>query len=211
MRALFSISLAASLVTSSATSVRAQQPAPPPTYAPQATYAPPPQQPPPYGQPAPYGAPPPAYEQRGAEPPPAFLPYTEGQPIPPGYRLVRKRNNATGIIGLALFGLAYGTTYYVGAIASAVETRSEDKKAPLLFVPLAGPLLYGSAVDAEGHGMFWLSVLTAGQVAGVITALVGFTSTTDRLYRNDVLAKPRVDVAPIVTAQFQGVGLSGAF
>ena len=101
-----------------------------------------------------------------------------------------------------------------GRWTSAVESRAEDKKAPLLFVPLAGPLLYGSAVDAEGHGMFWLSVLSAGQVAGVITALVGFTSTTDRLYRNDVLAqpaKPRVDVAPILTAHFQGVGLSGVF
>ncbi len=220
MRALRPAALAVSLslaLAATPIAARAQeQPAGPPTYAPaQPPYAPPPQPyPAPYGQPAPNGAIQGAYEQRGAEPPPAFLPYQQGQPIPPGYRLVSKRNTATGIIGVALFGLSYGVTYYVGAIASAVESGEEDKKAPLLFVPLAGPLLFGSAVDAEGHGMFWLSVLSAGQVAGVITALVGFTSTTERLYRNDVLAqpaKPRVDVAPILTAHFQGVGLSGSF
>lgn len=187
--------------------------APPPAGAP-----PPPQSlPPPPGftvAPVPYGAPPgapPGYDPYGPRKLPDVMPYAEGQPIPPGYVVVERSHMDVAAIGGALFLVGYLPAVYVGALAGAANSSSldgsDDDFAPL-YIPVAGPFATIESANANATGAFWLVLLGAAQTAGVVVGITGLAMPDDPfLYRRDLA----LSVTPVVTAEQQGLAVSGAF
>ena len=93
------------------------------------------------------------------------------EPAPAPARRPRDSRDWPGKVflsGVALFGLSYGLTILAAALLPA-----SDDGASLLYVPVAGPLLYlGQADDGSAAKECILSTLF--QAAGIGTALIGF-------------------------------------
>lgn len=114
--------------------------APPPAAAPSAPSAPPPVPPGYMLVPIPSG-PPPAetrydvqYPQaRGALPPGMELPYEEGDPIPPGYRVVKQIRRGLVIAG----SITTGVPWALGVAAASSEDFKDNTG--LLLIPVLGP------------------------------------------------------------------------
>ncbi len=153
---------------------------PPPTY----TTPPPVYAPPPGG--ATYGSP-----YAPAPPPmgPARMKYSEGDPIPPGYRVESRTRTGLVIGGSIMFGLLYGFTAF-GA------SESTDPDTNWLYAPVIGPFIYASTLDGElaGIGRFFLYVDGLIQAGGAAMLIVGLVGKTE-LVRNDIA---KVSVVPLV-------------
>lgn len=222
------------------------QPAPAPAPAPAPTQAPAPwgsatgqAPPPPAGQPAqqaPGYAPPPGYklvpvqEQPQQQPQyqqpqyqqpstPRELPYSEGQTVPPGYRVVEKSRRGLIIAGLVTTGVAWSFS-----VTAAVTADYEDNSGFLL-IPVLGPWLMlatGGAddppcVDDGGGNEFCDSnaglrgVLVLDglvQTAGAVMFVLGVANPSKRLLRDDVSFR----VAPMKIGKTgNGLGVVGTF
>jgi hypothetical protein len=208
----------------------AAQPAPAPTTqpAPWGTGTAP-AAPPPAGQPAqnPTYAPPPCYKLVPDQPPPApeqyrqpppELPYTEGQTIPPGYRVVEKNRRGLIIAGLVVTGVAWSFSV-TGAVAADYEDNSG-----FLLIPVVGPWLMlatGGADDPPCNSTdeFEVCQSNAGlrailvldglvQTAGGVMFALGIANPVKRLVRDDV----SVRVVPMrVGRDGNGLGVVGTF
>jgi len=223
------LSSALALTTASGAIAQTQPPAQPPPA------QPPPAQPPP-GQPPPgYGAPPPGYPPPGyypGYPPPypgyaqpyaaapsgpAYLPYDEGQPVPPGYHVEETTRKGPIIAGSLLIGIPYvlGLTF-----ASANDFANQSG---WLIVPVLGPWLTISqrdtSCDEQGLGEavscvadVYLGVLLTldglMQAGGAILLVYGLTSTKVRLARNDMTS---LTLRPMRVAGGHGLELIGEF
>jgi hypothetical protein len=199
------------LVTPRSDAQEAPPPAPPaaaPTYIPPPaapTYFPPP-------APAPVAAPvAPAPPVPVAPVGPAVLDYDDGMAIPAGYHLVTRSQPEYTWGGFAVFGLSYGTAVYVASIVTSISSSSDNKKANVLFVPVAGPFLGISAFKSSGAGTFWLATWGLAQAGGLVAMIYGLTTPKKSLWRNDIVGK--LDVTPFVAGVAGGPGLtlSGAF
>jgi hypothetical protein len=195
-----------------ATTVRAQD-APPPAYPPQ-QYPPPVQ---PYGQ-----QPPPGYNPYPAAPPPPpvagpwKMPYEDGQPIPPGYR-VEERVRTGAIVGGAL---ALGIPYLIGLTIASADNFQDNTR--WLMVPVAGPwLLIGATKDSscaadtvcvdQGFNTvvrFYLALDGIAQAAGTVLLIWGLHGR--KILVRDGFAS-NIFVAPQITAQGGGAVVGGRF
>ena len=211
------------------------QPAPAPTQAPapwgsSAGQAPPP----PASQPAqgPGYAPPPGYKlvpvqeqpqpqaqpQSQLPPPPPELPYTEGQTIPPGYRIVERSRKGLIIAGLVVTGVAWSFS-----VTAAVAADYEDNSGFLL-LPVLGPWLMlatGGADDpncttdqdfeiCQSNAPLRAVLVLDGlvQTAGGVMFVLGVTNPTKRLVREDVSFR----VVPMKIGKTgNGLGVVGTF
>lgn len=165
--------------------------------------------PPPYGQP-PYGQPPPGYygPPSSAIPGPKVMDYEEGQPVPDGYHVATKARRGLIIGGAVTFGSVYLlTTLTAAAIESDDHSlvSSGDSYTPL-YIPVAGPFIAISTVNAEGGGVFILLLDGIAQAAGVAMLIGGIASPATKLVRNDVSWQ----VHPIVGGGTVGLGISGS-
>lgn len=165
--------------------------APPPTYTPP---------PPTYTAPPPYGGP-----YAPAPPPPSGpkrMSYEEGDPVPPGYHVVTRTRTGLLVAGGIVFGIFYGFTA-LGA------SNSTDSSTQWLYLPIAGPVIYGNTLDNEWAGVsrFFLWIDALAQAGGAAMLAVGFIPKTE-LVRNDYAT---VHVTPVVTGSTTGLALTGVF
>jgi len=200
-----------------ATTVRAQE-APPPAYPP--PQYPPQQYPPPvqpYGQQAP-----PGYNPYPAVPPapvagPWKMPYEDGQPIPPGYR-VEERVRTGAIVGGAL---ALGIPYLIGLTIASADNFQDNTR--WLMVPVAGPWLMIAAhkdpacdpntdicIEQSFNTVvrFYLALDGIAQAAGTVLLIWGLHGR--KILVRDGFAS-NVYVTPQITAQGGGAVIGGRF
>ena len=130
---------------------------------------------------------------------PRTLEYTEGQPIPPGYRVRTRARRGLAIAGAATFGGPYLVSLLVGATLVADAGKNSGQYAPLM-IPIVGPFIATSTLSSQGAGTFWLVVDGIAQVGGVGLFVAGLAMDEKALVRGDVEARssivPSVRVGP---------------
>jgi hypothetical protein len=130
---------------------------------------------------------------------PRTLEYTEGQPIPPGYRVRTRSRRGLAIAGAATFGGPYLVSLLVGATLVADGDKNSGRYAPLM-IPIVGPFIATSTLSSQGAGTFWLVVDGIAQVGGVGLFVAGLAMDEKALVRGDVEARssivPSVLVGP---------------
>jgi hypothetical protein len=144
-------------------------------------------------------------QRRGALPPGMELPYEEGDPIPPGYRLREQKRRGLIIAGSIVTGIPW-----VISLTAATGADFENKSGYLI-VPGIGPwlmLLAGGASDRScGSDSVLCEESRAGlravlvfdglvQSAGAAMFAAGFLFPRQRLVREDVT----VSVVPATIA-----------
>ena len=179
---------------------------PPPGYGPPPGYTYPPGYGPPpgYSYPPGYG-PPPGY---GAEYPPLGprrMPFEEGQPIPPGYRVETRARRGLIVGGAVTFGVLYLLSAFTASVA--VDAGDSEEFGPL-FIPVVGPFVTISTADAEGAGTFALVLDGVGQAGGVAMFIAGLMTEEKFLLRND---QAKISVTPMTMGNSSfGLGLRGS-
>jgi hypothetical protein len=143
------------------------------------------------------------------------LPYREGQPVPPGYRLEERRNRGLSTGGLVTFGVAYAT-----GLGYAVANSFEDGTG-WLALPVAGPWaaigaqeikcnkrsLENDCVEQALGGAERITFMTVDgllQAVGLTLVFVGIGVKTSELVRTDV-ASLRLELKP------RFLGMAGNF
>lgn len=124
---------------------------------------------------------------------PASLAYEEGKPGPNGYHLESQPRRGLVIAGATTFGSAYLITLLA---ASAIADHSDDwnnstddddeTKALPLFIPVLGPFIGISSLDASPLGSAWLVLDGITQGAGVAMLIAGLAYPNKRWIRNDL-------------------------
>ncbi len=153
---------------------------------------------------------------------PALLPYREGLPVPPGYRV--EHRSANGLIAAGLATLLTG--YSAGLIVGASDSFSDGTG--WLIVPVIGPL---AAIGARTYqcdndpthankcvsGAFnevqTIAILSADavvQATGAALFLAGLGSGRDELVRTDLQTGVRVTPRAVGASGF-GLGFDGRF
>lgn len=129
--------------------------------------------------------------------------YTEGQPIPPGYRLETRMRRGLVIGGAVTFG----STYLLSALTAsvAVDAGGADEFGPL-FIPVAGPFVTIGTAESEGTGTFLLVLDGIGQAGGVAMFIAGLATEEQFLLRNDIAT---IKAVPILTPTTVGFGIQG--
>jgi hypothetical protein len=153
---------------------------------------------------------------------PAILPYRDGLPIPPGYRVEHRSANGLIAGGLATLGVAYGA-----AIAVALGDNFKDGTGWTV-VPVLGPwaaigarsfhcnndpLKANECVKNAFSEVQTIAILSADavvQATGAVLFLAGLGSGEDELVRSDVEASVRV-TPRAVGASGIGIGFDGRF
>jgi hypothetical protein len=148
------------------------------------------------------------------------LPYRDGHPVPPGYRLEERRNRGLSNGGFVTFGISYAA-----GLGYAVANGFEDGTG-WLALPLAGPWaaigaqeikctrptvsnpdVGNECVEKALGGAERITFFTVDgliQAVGLTLVFVGVGIKTTELVRNDV-AGVRLELKP------RSVGLSGNF
>ncbi|WP_437807719.1 hypothetical protein [Sorangium sp. So ce1078] len=117
---------------------------------------------------------------------PRTIQYEEGDPIPRGYALQTRPDRALIGAGLLTFGVPYALSFTIAGIATFGEDF--DEFGPL-FIPFAGPLIAAETMDAEGMGVFWLTMDAVAQVGGLLLYAAG-------LAHEDVYLERQFKVSP---------------
>jgi hypothetical protein len=158
------------------------------------------------------------YEQHTGDLPPGMeLPYEEGRPIPPGYRVVRQVRRGLIIPGAIVTGVLWSISL-TGAVAA-----DWDNSSGFLIIPGLGPWLMLVAGGARNHcsqsqysysycddnsGLRSVLVLDAlGQTAGMALLVSGLAFQRVRVLRDDVV----VSLAPMARPGTHGLSLVGTF
>ncbi|WP_437850889.1 hypothetical protein [Sorangium sp. So ce363] len=105
---------------------------------------------------------------------PRTIEYEEGDPIPRGYALRTRADRKLATAGLLTFGIPYALTFTVAGIAS-FDDDDFDEFGPLL-IPFAGPMIAIGTLEAEGAGIFWLTMDAVTQVGGLILYAAGLAN-----------------------------------
>jgi hypothetical protein len=174
--------------------------------------------PPPPAYASPYAAPPPP--PYGAYPRgPARLRYEEGDPIPPGYRVVHRSRQGLVIAGAIVFLVSYGIAFSVAAIDDFKDQTN------WLTIPIAGPWLMmyhrsqPNCDSQSGDGCveqsletllrFYLAIDGVAQAAGAVMFAFGVAGR-NILVRDDGYASVRLRPATLGASGY-GAMLTGRF
>ncbi len=143
---------------------------------------------------------------RGALPPGMELPYEDGDPIPPGYRLRKQRRRGLIIAGSIVTGVPW-----VLGVTAATSADFGDHSG-LLIVPVLGPWLMLGTNDVRGsskageRGLLVFDGLM--QTAGAAMFFAGMLVPRVRLVRSDVV----VSLVPLELGRgAHGFGAAGTF
>lgn len=152
--------------------------------------------PPPSAPPPAAAAAPPFYSGGVPRPPPrpAFVPYEEGDPIPPGARVVTRMR-----VGLITAGASiFGTFYFASALVGSLIGNSRDREGSWLFVPVVGPFAYAASLDDPSHSeTAWMIVYGVIQGGGLAMLLGGALNPVRSLtYDRAAGSAPRWTLTP---------------
>lgn len=138
------------------------------------------------------------------------LPYADGQPVPPCFRVherIRWRPTIGGIVLLS-------TTHSITAVTAATTwSWGAGSGVAALLVPVAGPFIALGTIEGATEGFGWIigiPMIVDGlaQTAGVILIVVGASTTQPVLMRTDVGAS---EVGPQLRLRGQGIDLVQRF
>ncbi|WP_437934719.1 hypothetical protein [Sorangium sp. So ce341] len=105
---------------------------------------------------------------------PRTIQYEEGDPIPRGYALKTRADRALVGAGLLTFGIPYALSVTIAGVATVAE-EDFDEFGPL-FIPFVGPMISTMTMNAEGAGIFWLTVDAVAQVGGLLMFAAGLAN-----------------------------------
>jgi hypothetical protein len=184
-----------------------QQPAqPPPGYGPPPAYYPPP---PVYG---PGYAPGPGYGYAVPLAPaalgPKTLDYSEGDPIPPGYRVKSGVRKGMVIGGFVTFGVLWLVSALTAGTADSIAGGTSSL-APL-YIPAVGPFITIGTANSRGAGTVVLVLDGVAQTGMLALGIIGLAAPKTELVRNDIGRNIRWTVAPMLTADTTGLGIVGS-
>jgi hypothetical protein len=132
-------------------------------------------------------------------PPPKTLPYSQGDPIPPGYELKTRARRGLVIAGAVTFGSTYVASALFGGAFLAEGGDVGSMFGPLL-IPIAGPFVTIGTSESEGIGTFLLVLDGVFQAAGGALFVAGFLAEEEYLDRTAVgsfkLTPPSLIVGP---------------
>lgn len=184
-----------------------QQTQPPPGYGPPPAYYPPPAA---YG-PAPGYSPGPGYGYGVPQAPalgPKTMDYSEGDPIPAGYRLKTSIRKGWVIGGFATFG----GLWLISALTAGTADNISGGTSTLapLYIPAVGPFITIGTANSRGVGTVLLVLDGVGQTGMLALAIAGLAAQKTELVRNDIGWNKRWTVAPMLTADTAGLGIVGS-
>jgi hypothetical protein len=147
---------------------------------------------------------------------PARIPYEEGQPAPPGYRLKSEPRTGLVIGGAVTLGTVWISTILAASIVDAVRNADREKDEPRdngaapLFIPVFGPFIAISTLDAEGPGTTLLVMDGLAQGAGAAMLIAGLTAERKVWVRQ--VGNVELRLAPVaLDKRSLSMGLSGRF
>lgn len=185
----------------------------------QSSDQPPPPPPPPQAQPQPqpyYQQPyyPPQQQQPYYQPQPQqpYKPlritnWSEGEPIPEGYHVVRRPRVGLIAGGAAMFGASYFISVLIAAVGQDV-TGGNNPFWPQ-FIPVVGPFIQMGVTPLATVAVY-CTFLGLAQAGGVAMFIAGFAAPNTFLQR-DALAKHQLQLLPYFTPTNSGFALSGRF
>lgn len=202
-----SLSLGVSLALLGSATVASAQGLPPPPSPPMAQPPPPmaaplPQAPPP---PDAQQAPPPAQTQPTAPAPnypkpvllgPSRLPYSETEPVPPGYEIQTRPAMGLAKAGIATFVPLYGLSALFGGVYLGSETGNAKRYGPMI-IPVIGPFATIGTADTNA-GTLFLVLDGLGQLTGATLFVIGMLSEEKYLARTTagLNLRPEVFIGP---------------
>jgi hypothetical protein len=139
-------------------------------------------------------------------PPPATLPYSEGDPVPAGYHLESRVRRGPIIAG----AIMAGTTYIVNLLVADIEERDgdSDDRATWLYVPGVGTWAYvDDACDNEQDGCSFIVMHSATHTVGLALLIYGIAAPRSILVRDTA----GVRVTPYVGRGSSGIAASASF
>jgi len=153
---------------------------------------------------------------------PAILPYREGLPIPPGYRVEHRSANGLIAGGVVSLVIAYGAALAVG-VGDNFKDGTGWTVVPVIG-PLAAigarsfhcdndPLKANDCVKNAFSEVQTIAILSADavvQATGAVLFLAGLGSGHDELVRSDLEAHVRVTPRAVGASGF-GLGIDGRF
>jgi len=153
----------------------------------------------------------------GPEKPREISPWDPDEPPPEGYNLRSSvRSGAIGG-GVTLLLLGWIPAIIGGAIAAKDEKQRgidgdgvEEGDWTPMYVPVVGPFITMSSVDASGGGAAVLVVDGVLQTAGAALIVYGILDRKYKVVRAQVAGHP-VEVAPGVSFDRPGISVRGAF
>lgn len=145
--------------------------------------------------------------------PPKKVPYVEGQPGPPGYRLTTESSKGLVISGAICLGVGYSFMLLSAPIVAAVRKSNDEDPddANVMMIPVVGPFLSIWALDSEGVGTSFLILDGLLQTAGAGMLIGGLASPRKVWLRGDI-AGVRYQLTPgLVGKNTPGLGLTGSW
>jgi hypothetical protein len=133
------------------------------------------------------------------------MPFEEGQPIPPGYRVETRAKRGLIVGGAVTFGVLYLLSAFAATVA--IDGNDSEEFGPLL-IPVAGPFVTVGTAGAEGVGTFALVLDGVGQAGGVAMFIAGIMTEEKFLLRND---QAKITVTPMMLGESSlGLGIRGS-
>jgi hypothetical protein len=137
-------------------------------------------------------------------------------PVPAGYELIQRPNGKLIGSGIGMLSSGWVTAMLIGVIAAEVEgdDPGEDGVTSAdwtpMYIPVAGPFVTIGTADVRPSVMGLLFLTGIVQTAGVLGIVLGATVRENRLVRSETVSAG-VEVAPVVSAGFQGLSATGHF
>ncbi|MGH7329290.1 MAG: hypothetical protein ACREJX_13160, partial [Polyangiaceae bacterium] len=133
-------------------------------------------------------------------------------PIPPGYHPIERTRRGMIIGGAVILGSMYFFSALAAAAGSDSTEPGETNPTAAMWIPVAGPFVQMGHTSSATADVF-LVVDGLAQAGGLAMIVYGFASPQKLLIRNDLAGKNtvKVHVAPIVSKDLNGLGLTGVF
>lgn len=135
-----------------------------------------------------------------------MLPYSDGDPVPPGYH-VESRVRRGPIIAGAIMA---GSTYFVNILIAGVEERSNDSRATYLYIPGIGTWAYVDDAcdnDNEDSGCQFVVLHSLTHSIGLGLVIYGIAAPKTVLARDTA----SVRITPLVGNSLSGLAATGTF
>jgi len=141
---------------------------------------------------------------------PERLPYHEGEPIPPGYRLEETPRYGLVAGGATLTGVLWAISLNAAIAMDREPDGTDDPNFDdmywPMFIPVVGPFATIGTADSSGTGAAILALDGVLQTTGLVLLIAGFAAPNKELVRRP----SPFTITPVVSPQAAGLSLSGS-